>query len=200
MQIRLRSVAALMHYALLVKETPRTGWNKKFPRGHKYRSRSVKNAESSADHMYGLAFLAMLVADAFKVDRLKLIEMALSHDIVEALATDLVTATEEGVLRTKLQRAKTRGERKAINAIACQGGALGKRIKKLWEEYEGGKTPAARLLHQLDKLEACFQAVRYHNQRQKLNPFEFITAGKQYIIDPKLRSLLSDLERQCREL
>jgi len=194
-----RSIAALMEFAILVNEVPRAGWNKKFPRGHKCRSRTVKNPESSAAHMYGLAFLAMLVADAFGVDRLKLIEMALSHDVVEFFSKDPVTVTEDGAFRAKLERAKRKKEQKAIIIIARKGGRLGRRIKRLWEEFEEGKTPEAKLLHQLDKLEMLFQAERYSRKRQKFNPLEFFNSSRPYILEPKLQSLFFDLEKKCRE-
>ncbi len=193
----MRSVAAVMQFAILAKEVPRAGWNKKFPKNHKFTTRKVKNAESVAAHMYGLAFLAMVVADTFKVNRLKLIEMALVHDLAESLAGDAVTSTEEGKKRRRLELAKSLKEAAAINTIANQGGKVGRRIKLLWLEFEAGKTPESKLLHQLDKLEMCFQAQRYNSKKQKFNPHEFIGTSKRSISEPQLRRLLMRLEKQC---
>lgn len=193
-----QSIVALMEFAMMVKETPRTGWNKKFPKGHRFHSRTVRNPESSGAHMFGLAFLAMLVADAFGADRLALIEMALAHDIVE-FEKDRVTATEKGAKRKRLEVAKRKGEQKAIEAIARKGRVLGERIKVLWEEFEAGETREAKLLRQLDKLEMCFQAGRYHRTGQKLDPMEFFNTSKTDIYEPALQTLLADIERQCRE-
>ncbi len=195
----MRSVMALMQYALLVKEIPRAGWNKKFPKGHNCSNRKVKDAENVAGHMYGLAFLAMLVADTFKVNHLRLIEMALVHDLVETIATDLVTVTENGRIRTYLEQAKTKKEQEAIKLIARSGGSLGKHIRKLWVEFEAKITPEAKLLNQLDKLEMCFQAQCYHATKQKLNPNEFFGTSKPHITEPKLLALLSQLEKKCVE-
>jgi putative hydrolase of HD superfamily len=193
----MHSVFALMQFALTVKEIPRTGWNKKFPKGHQFISRKVSYPESVGAHIFGLAFLAMLVAESFPVNRLKLIMMAIVHDLVEAIAKDHTTLSETGRKRARLEKKRITDEHAAIEVIAKAGGKMGKKIKTLWLEFEAQKTPEAKLLLQLDKLEPCFQAERYHAKKQELNPLEFCHASKEFITEPKLLVLLSLIEKQC---
>src|SRR5690348_13744898 len=75
-----QALLTLYSQVAALKLLPRTGWLQ----------RGVASAESVAEHTFGVAVLALLVGDTLAgVDRGKLLEIALLHDIAEALLTDL---------------------------------------------------------------------------------------------------------------
>ncbi|MFA7253061.1 MAG: HD domain-containing protein [Patescibacteria group bacterium] len=112
------------------------------------------NKESSADHSWHLAMLVFLAIDELnlKVNKIKSLEMALIHDLVEALAGDTDNSLIAFGLKTKEE--KRAAEIKAIDhfkSILPQ--KSGMKIYDFWQEYEEGKTEEAKLVKALDKIE-----------------------------------------------
>ncbi len=58
-----------------------------------------------------------------------------------------------------------------MNKIAKDFGETGKEIKKLWEEYRKAKTPEAKFVKSIDKLEMILQAKEYTENRKNVNPY-----------------------------
>ena len=58
-----------------LKRTKRTGWIRN----------SINNPESIADHMHRMSLIAMSIKDT-KIDKQKLVKMAIVHDLAEAIA------------------------------------------------------------------------------------------------------------------
>lgn len=58
-----------------LKTTKRTGWL----------NHGIKQPESISDHMYRMSIIAMMIKDD-TIDKNKLIQMALVHDIAESIA------------------------------------------------------------------------------------------------------------------
>jgi hypothetical protein len=83
----LQAVADLLLESSTLKRMPRTGWA----------MRGVPDVESVADHSFGIAFLALAMADILRrrraeahvLDLEKVLIMALLHDLAEARLTDL---------------------------------------------------------------------------------------------------------------
>ena len=182
-----------MDYVLRLKEVPRTGWNKKFPKGGLYKSRSVKNAESVADHSYSTAMLVLFLGTHLKLDCAKAVEMALIHDLMEAVTGDMATLSLPPSKRTKAIEAKRVEELAVIKDLAALGG-YGKRIATLWRELDVSQSREAKMVLQLDKLEMDFQAVWYAQQGHKLDAAEFIESTKGIVQHPKLKALVRRLE------
>ena len=73
-----------------LKEVPRTGWlDRDIP---------VEETESVADHSFGVAMLAWLLAPD-ELDRLRVVELALIHDLAESVVGD-VTPYDREMLKT----------------------------------------------------------------------------------------------------
>jgi len=124
-----------------------------------YRRNSVeKRHESSAEHSWS----AILVADYLlnfvdqKIDRLKVYDLLLYHDIVEIETGDIP------VLEVKDKQAKEANELLAMEVLAKK---LPKEIQKkavaLFNEYVERKTVEARFAVAVDKMDAILHALDY---------------------------------------
>jgi putative hydrolase of HD superfamily len=134
-----------------MKQHTRTAWS------------SQGRPESVAEHSWRLALLALLVAPHLgQLDRRKLLELAIVHDLGEAFTGDISAPLQSG------DDGKARTELETIDSLA-QLLPLpdGDRIRALWQEYNSGSSPEARAVKVLDKLETIFQ----HNQGR--NPADF---------------------------
>ncbi len=142
------------HAAEQLKREKRKGWL----------DRGVKDAESVADHSFRLALMAMVFAERQHLDVCKCVKMALVHDLPEALVGDSISRPGDEA-NEELRQKKHEKEEKALKEIV---GNLGKKnaeqIFSLWQEFEERKTKEARLVFELDRLEATFQAAEYVNK------------------------------------
>lgn len=146
--------------ALALKDTPRKGWTRA----------GVARPESVADHTWGVLLLALVAAESRPgLDRARLLEVALAHDLAEAVTGDLVP----GDYKDKAE--KLARERAAMEALVEWAPlALRTRLIARFEEYATGASEEAKLVHDLDKLEMAFQADRYASlgvARADLEPF-----------------------------
>lgn len=110
--------------------------------------------ENSAEHSWFLAIMALALgewANPPGVDLFKAVRLVLLHDLVEIDAGDTFLYDEAG------QGDKPERERLAADRIF---GLLpedqGAELRALWEEFEAGQTPEARLGRSLDRLAALY--------------------------------------------
>lgn len=181
-----------------LKQTARTGWNKKFPEDHPIRSRCVPEAESVADHSWGLAIFAFLVGTELKLNAEKMAIMALVHDVAESLTTDIVTATLDHEEKIRVEAEKRVIEEVAVREIFSSLGFLGERCIALWLEFEDGDSEEAIILRQLDKMECAIQAVLYQEQGHTVRSNEFVAYTQKYTEHPELVEMLSLLGIRSR--
>lgn len=166
-------------FAGRLKTTKRTGWV----------VRGVHLPESVADHSFRAALIALVLADAGGRDHAT--KLALAHDVAEAQVGDLtphcgVSAAEKEA-RERAAMARVRDELLA-------GRAAGAELFALWEEYEAGATPAARLVKDVDKFEMLVSAYEYERREPALDLSEFYesTAGK--FRTPEVAALVDELQ------
>lgn len=120
---------------------------------------STGRTESTAEHTWRLALMALLLGPELGVDSGRLIRIVLVHDLAEALTGDLPAPSPRspGVKQAR--------EREALATLTMTlPSAQRAEIFALWEEYESGSTPEGRLAKGLDKLETILQ------HAQGLNP------------------------------
>ena len=147
----LSQLVDFFHLAGKLKEEKRKGWV----------DRGVKDAESVSDHSYRMALMALVFSKRQSLDVCKCVKMSLVHDLPEAICGDVATRIKEELQKIP-NREKEERERNAMESMASSlPEALGKEIKSLWEEFEAMQTKEARLVYELDRLEAIFQAVEY---------------------------------------
>ncbi len=110
--------------------------------------------ESVAEHVYRLMVFAWLVRDEFPdVDMNRVMELALFHDMGEAVTGDIPAFEKTG------EDEKTEGE--AQEEIAgLLPGPRGEKLREIFREVREKQTPEARLVNAMDKLEALIQ----HNE------------------------------------
>lgn len=121
---------------------------------------SSNRQESVAEHSWRLSLLILTIHSNLEhpVNLLHTLKMAIIHDCVEALSGDipvfdLITKEDHDNKHAK--------EEAAIHEIATLlGPPVGNEIHRLWLEFEERKTPEAKLIYALDKLECKIQ----HNE------------------------------------
>lgn len=172
----------------LLKKVVRTGWVLK----------GVNGAESVAEHTYRVAIMAMLFAPEHNLDQLKLIKMALIHDLGEVFIGDIKWETGKKIVGQ--QKEKHRDEKKAIKEMFKRNIDY-QEFVKLWKEFNDQKTEEAKLLKEIDKLEMAAQAYEYEkngHDKEKLD--EFWDNAKKYLAGGKLESVFKKLQRKRSKL
>lgn len=109
--------------------------------------------ESVADHSYGTCLLAWLLCPP-ELDRVRVLEMALLHDLAEVVTGDLVPA--DGVP----QDVKQRDEQAAL-ADLLQGLPVQSRGLDLQREYQAQLSAEARFVKAMDRLDMALQSRLY---------------------------------------
>jgi len=135
-----------------LKAVPRMGWL----------LRGVRDVESVADHSFGVAFIAMLLADFAQRQGLepnveKVLRMALLHDLTEARTGDLPNTVKRYFDNGALHAADERAADEMLSVL----GAIGEEYLLLWQEYEERKSLEARIVKAADKLDLLLQAREY---------------------------------------
>ena len=150
-------ILTVLDHAGDLKRLPRTGWL----------LAGIDSPESVAEHSFGVAILALLLAEGINSDPVrqgldmpldvgKVLRLALLHDLAESVLTDLPKRTTE-LLGASFKHA---AEQQAMLTIM---GNLpdGLAHVALWGEYDAQSTPEARLVKDADKLEMVYQAAQY---------------------------------------
>jgi putative hydrolase of HD superfamily len=153
-----------------LKEIPRTGW---LDRGI-----PDEETESVADHSYGVALLAWLLAPE-ELDRGRVVELALIHDLAEAVVgdvtpydRDVLQSLDPDIRRTWLNQRHVRSDERAADKHAAEDAAIGDlamelggqradRLRSCWTELRERRTPEARFVKEMDVLETYLQSRRY---------------------------------------
>jgi len=145
------------------------------------------DCESVADHSFGTAILALLLAGRppyADVDPDKALKMALIHELGEVYAGDITPV--DGVPAAEKQR---RERDSLYRVLAGSSGAAA--LIALWEEFEEGRSPEARLLRRLDRLEMGLQAALFR-ARGFAGMEEFMDSAERTVDQGFLREILDN--------
>jgi putative hydrolase of HD superfamily len=142
--------------AYRLKDETRTGWE----------LRGVGSPESVADHSWGTAFLVLVYAVRAGVDRARALEIAVVHDLAEAVTGDVATRVT-GLDDAGLRRRKQQEEREGMARLTA-GHAVGtaNEIRELWEEYEASESSEALFVRDMNLIDMCLQAYVYERDRR----------------------------------
>lgn len=179
---RMENYLHFIREAERLKNVTRTAWS------------SEGRQESTAEHSWRLALWAMTAAWEYpELDRLKLVEMALLHDMGELYEGDISAALlpDPGE--------KYQMEEEAVNHVfSLLSEPQQSHFLNLWKEYNDESTPEARLIKALDKAETIIQ----HNQGKNPPDFDYefnLEYGKKYFQeDGKLRRLREILDKDTQ--
>jgi 5'-deoxynucleotidase len=204
-----QAMVALLRTIEPLKHLPRTGWV----------DREVATPESVAAHSWRLALLSWCVAAEDGLDADRAMRLALVHDMPEALTGDrtpfdyledvnerrrlAANPAERSEVRENVVRsAKTESERAALVRMLAQAPTgVAKELFRLWEEYASESSPEARLVHQLDKLEAYLQGLEYAEDGRLAQPStlrSFRADSDRLTTAPTARALFTAIERWAR--
>jgi putative hydrolase of HD superfamily len=182
-----------------------------------------KNPETTAEHIFHLAFLAWIAGKFQNLNTEKLIKMALLHDICEVYAPDLTSYDAKGIekkgkltikdvfkivpkkgrpqtwQRKKLDLIKRKLEEKAMKKILKNlPPQIKKEMEALWQEYREQITPEARLIKQCDKMINLFQGLEYWKKYGKIEKNLWIQRAKEVVDNPFLIKFLRYLEKKYK--
>jgi 5'-deoxynucleotidase YfbR-like HD superfamily hydrolase len=112
--------------------------------------------ENDAEHTFHMALFALLLMPETEldVDRARVYELILVHDLVEIIAGD----TPAYDVQARLD-AKEREARAAEELFAALPADVGARLHATWREFEDGDTPEAEFARAMDRLQGFAQNV-----------------------------------------
>jgi len=190
-----------------LKEIKRSGWV----------NRGVKNPESIADHTFRMALMAWVMGRGKGLDMLRLLKMALVHDLCEVYAGDATphdkqiergehlkdeTIFDRWPLRMpqeekeELANSKRSREGKALEQISQQlPEDLAQEMRGLWYEYENGLSLEGVFLRQVDRVENVLQACEYGQADPNLHMGSFWEQIKELADDPDLVEFVDEMDR-----
>ena len=152
---------------------------------------STGRHESTAEHTWRLALLALVLADEKpELDLPRVLAMCLVHDLGEAYEGDIPAVAQcDPASKAAAELAAMERLTPLLPAEAAA------RIRTLWEEYEACATPEARWVKALDKAETILQ----HNQGANPADFDYefnLTYGAEWFRDDALLRRLRRLARR----
>ena len=105
--------------------------------------------ENTAEHSWHVTLMAMILCEhaAEPVDRARVLELLLVHDLVEIDAGDTFAYDSAGE-QTKAAREQAAAER----IFGLLPAAQAEQLRAAWDEYEASATPEARFALSLDRL------------------------------------------------
>jgi putative hydrolase of HD superfamily len=135
-----------------LKSVPRIGWL----------LRGVRDVESVAAHSFGVAVIAMLLADRARargvdVNVERLLRMALLHDLTESRTGDLPSTIKRYFDKASIKAADESIAREIFNEL----GDLSDSYLELWFDYEHRVSVESRLVKAADKLDLLMQSREY---------------------------------------
>ena len=123
--------------------------------------------ESTAEHSWSVAMITMILMDELKkefpsIDELRVIKLALIHDVVEIYAGDVIAFDAEA------RKNKTKDEIEALEKIIAIYPEFGKQLHDLWYESEKKETLEAKIAKAADAICPIFLRLQF---KQSYIPF-----------------------------
>lgn len=145
------AVLTLLRSADLLEALPRTG----------YLYSRVPQPESVAAHSYGVCLVALVLVDLIlkrpdppEIDRALVLEMAILHDMAEALTTDIPSPIKRFMGREHVKA----GERRALEVMVR---GVEPRYLAVWDRYEAGGCLESRVVHVADSIQMMLKVLQY---------------------------------------
>jgi putative hydrolase of HD superfamily len=155
-----RSILEFYSNVLRLKRLRRSGWVR----------HGVKDPESVASHMYGVAVLSLLLSEGEKVDVEKVLKMSLIHDLPEAVAGDMTPHDKDYKRKRQIE------EDALKRMVSCLPDNIAREIVGLNAELAAGRSPEARIVETADGLDMALTALEYG--KSGANMAEFFDAGR----------------------
>jgi putative hydrolase of HD superfamily len=151
------------------------------------------DADTIAEHSYGVIVVGWYLATEEKVDVGKVIEMLLVHDLVMAKMEDVTPITGGYEEKEEL-------EQKAKQQIAEQiPESLQEKYLKLFNEFNERKTKEAIVAREADKLETLLQGEAYEEKEGREIIGKFFDVYKKYFETDTGKKVLSEIKSRHEE-
>ncbi len=154
---------------------------------------NISDPESVADHVFRVAFIAMIVGKEMDADVLKLLKMALIHDLPEIICGDITP--HNGISQEKKRKMEEDAIKQLLSKLPD-----GREYVGLWKEIEEGKSKEAKILKDIDRFEMMLQASEYKRMYPNKNLFEFIIYGMQRIKSRYIRSMAEIVQKELEKI
>lgn len=153
---------------------------------------AATQCESVAEHSYGVALLALFLGEAHfpELDMPRVLRMALLHDLGEVYVGDLTPA--HGVPEADKKAAERDAVTRVLRGLPGAAGYL-----DLWVDYAAQRSPEARFIKAVDRLEMALQAGVYACQFGT-DPSEFYASAEKLMHDPRLRAAFDAVRAHTR--
>jgi len=179
----IQGLVEIFKKAGVLKEVKRTGWILK----------GVEEVESVADHTWRMELFVLLLTPP-SLDRSKLLEMCVVHDLGETGVGDIKWETGKKIISSP--KIKHKDEMQTMRDI-FNGYEKADKYISLLQEFNEQKTPEAQFLKQIDKLEMALQALEYQQKGYPSVQFdEFWENAEKYL----QRKSLEPIFRYLQEL
>ncbi|XP_012274541.1 HD domain-containing protein 2 [Orussus abietinus] len=168
-----------------LKHMKRTGWV----------IRNINDPETIAGHMYRMAMISFFVDNTENLDKTKIMQMALIHDLAECIVGDITPYCGIPV------EDKHRMEDEAMESICKLIGDKGPEMLEMFREYEKQESPEAQYVKDLDRLDLIMQAYEYEkrdNTPGKLE--EFFSTINGTIKHPFISQIVEEINVQRKAL
>jgi putative hydrolase of HD superfamily len=190
MKKKASSIIQFLAELMRLKSVPRIGWL----------LRGVRDVESVAAHSYGVAVIAMLLADrarhrGLKVNVERVMRMALLHDLSETRTGDLPSTIKKYFGRKNVKDADDR----IAEEIFAGLGDLGAEYLDLWREYEHRDCIESKIVKAADKLDLLLQSLEYEKGGAR-NLGEFWENSDAEFDDLGLGEMIRDLIVELKRL
>lgn len=151
--------------------------------------------ESTAEHTWRLCLFILSFADQLPdLDLLKVIKMALLHDLGEAIHGDTPAIAQQNFDKLEQERADL------VTLMQSLPRELQTEFLELWDEYNQAQTPEAQAVKAFDKLETILQ----HNQGANPPEFDYafnLAYGQRYTqTNPLFAAIRALLDTETRQL
>jgi len=143
----------------------------------------VPEPESVAEHSFGLAFLTLVIDLPKEVDRLRLVKMAILHDVGEVIVGDFVY-NQGAFFNQEKYLLKNKEEKKAVEDIFSAPSYA--EAKQLVIEFLELKSEDAKILKALDMIEMLMQSTAYEKLVLPGSLDDFWVSAKRYLKSPWL--------------
>lgn len=169
-----------------------------------YRLKSIERAnsvsgrkESPAEHIWSCLILADYFINKIKakLNRLKVYELLMYHDLVEIKAGDV------NLLDGEKRKGKKEKEAKAVKELKEKiPKLLWEKLRRLFKEYEEGKTVEARFAKAVDALDAELHEMDYKEDWKDWTE-EFLRKTKGHLFEefPELKEVFEKITAYARE-
>jgi len=191
-----------------LKEMPRTGWI----------LMEVKNPETVAEHIFGMAFTAWLLGKKRNLNIEKLIKITFTHDLCEVYAGDITPffyyprlpkgkeerkkmllkwARLSKKEKKKISREKFKREKRALlKLLKPLHPSLKKEIFSLWLSYEKGFLKEGKFVRQINRIETLLQSIDYFGTKDVKTRTNWWEWTEEIVDDPLLLEFLEIIQNR----